>query len=253
MIDLSWRATLGRLYGYVELSWFASTRFSSLGNRQINNQLHLHIQTMGIAALPVMGLLAALTGAAVVTQVTAVAGQDNDLAQKLLFFGLVFELAPLLTALVTVARSSAAIASELAVMHLYDEFTVLRRMGVPPADYLLLPRIFGLALALPMVTVFFQVVAVGSGWLAVALLQNQPLLQVSSHFLNLANPWLVALSFIKSTLMGGLIGVIACYHGTSATRSTQAITGAAINAVGGGMVAVFVIDIAFALLVYFLR
>ena len=83
-------------------------------------------------------------------------------------------------------------------MHLYDEFTVLRRMGVTAADYLILPRVFGLALALPTVTVFFQVVAVGSGWLAVALLQNQPLLQVSGNFMNLADPWLVLLSLAAS-------------------------------------------------------
>lgn len=253
MINLAPRATTSRLYGYAMVAWFAWTRFGKLRDRQINTQLHATIQTAGVAALPVIGALAALTGATSVTQVMAVAGQDSDLAQKLLFFGLVFELAPLLTALVIVARSSAAIASELAVMHLYDEFTALRRMGVVAADYLLLPRIFGLALALPMLTVFFQVVAVGSGWLAVALLQNQPLMQVSGNFMNLADPWLGLLSLIKSTLMGALIGVIACHHGTTTARSTQAITGAAIHAVGSGMVAVFIVDVAFALAVYFSR
>jgi len=253
MIDLGLAATAARLYGYAQVAWFASTRFPHLRDRQINTQLHVHIQAAGVSALPVVGALAALTGATAVTQVTAITGQDSDLAQGLLFFSLVFELAPLLTALVIVARSSAAIASELAVMHLYDEFTVLRRMGVTAADYLLLPRIFGLAFALPAVTVFFQVVAVGSGWLAVALLQNQPLEQVAGNFLNLASPWLMLASLLKSTIMGALIGIIACHHGTTAERSAQAITGTAIHAVGSAMVAVFLVDIAFALAVYFLR
>jgi hypothetical protein len=73
-------------------------------------------------------------------QLAALIGADNDLTQRLIFLGLFFELAPLLSALVVVARSSAGIASELAVMNLHDEFTALRRLGVPPADYLLLPR-----------------------------------------------------------------------------------------------------------------
>lgn len=242
-----------RFFGYAALAWFASTRWDRLRDPQLRIQFHRQINAHGIAALPVIAALAALTGATAVTQVTALAGQDNDLAQRLLFFGLFFELAPLLTALVVVARSSAAIASELAVMHLYDEFTALRRMGVPAADYLLLPRILGLALALPAVTICFQIVAVGSGWLAAALLQNQPLPQIAGHFFDLADPWLPLASLAKSALMGAAIGIIACHHGSSAARSTQAISTASIHAVGNGLVAVFVVDVTFALAAYFLK
>lgn len=242
-----------RFFSYAALAWFASTRFTELRHPQLRLQFYRQIDAAGIAALPVIAALAALTGATAVTQVTALAGQDNDLAQRLLFFSLFFELAPLLSALVVVARSSAGIASELAVMHLYDEFTALRRMGVPPADYLLLPRIVGLALALPAVTVCFQLIAVGSGWLAVALLQNQPLPQIAGHFLDLADPWLPLAALLKSALMGAAIGIIACHHGSSAARSTQAISTASIHAVGNGLVAVFVVDVAFALAAYFLK
>lgn len=242
-----------RFFGYAALAWFASTRAGHLRDPQLRLQFHRHIHEHGITALPVIAALAALTGATAVTQVTALAGQDNDLAQRLLFFSLFFELAPLLTALVVVARSSAAIASELAVMHLYDEFTALRRMGVPAADYLLLPRILGLALAVPAVTVCFQMIAVGSGWLAAALIQNQPLAQITGHFLDLADPWLPLASLLKSALMGATIGIIACHHGSSSARSTQAISTASIHAVGNALVAVFVIDVVFALAAYLLK
>jgi phospholipid/cholesterol/gamma-HCH transport system permease protein len=171
-------------------------------------------------------------------------------AQKWLFFSLYFELAPLLSALVLVARSSASMASELAVMHLHDEFTALRRMGVPASDYLLLPRIWGMALALPVLTIFYQVSAVGSGWLAVALLQNQPLPLLAAHFFDLANPGMAIISLVKSAVMGASVGVIACHHGTSTVRSTRAISDSAIHAVGNGLVAVFVVDIAFAIVTY---
>ena len=242
-----------RLYGYVLITWLAMTRWRRLREPQLWLQLQRQVHAHGISALPVVCALAALTGAAAVTQVTALAGQDSDLAQTWLFYGLFFELAPLFTALVVVARSSAAMASELAVMHLHDEFRALRRMGVPPADFLLLPRILGLVLVLPGVTIFFQMVAVGSGWLAVALLQDLPLTQVVSHFLELANPWLTLVSLLKSALMGLSIGVIACHHGSSAQRSSQAISDTAVHAVGNGLVAVFVIDVVFALGAYWLR
>jgi len=242
-----------RLYGYALMAWFALTRWPRLAEPQLRYQFYRQVHATGIAALPVTGALAALTGAAAVTQLTALAGQDSDLAQSWLFYGLFFELAPLLSGLVLVARSSAAMASELAVMQLHDEYQALQRMGVPPADYLLLPRILGLALVLPAVTTFFQVVAVVSGWVAVTLLQGLPLWQVSGHFLELADPWLTLLSLGKSAAMGLLIGAIACHHGSSAGRSSRDLSATAIHAVGNGMVAVFLVDVLVGLLVYWMK
>jgi phospholipid/cholesterol/gamma-HCH transport system permease protein len=243
-------ALLSRLYGYAVMTRFAATRWPMLGEAQLLAQLDRQIHLTGIAALPVIATLAALTGATTMTQVLALTGQDSDVAQKWLFFSLYFELAPLLSALVLVARSSASMASELAVMHLHDEFTALRRMGVPASDYLLLPRIWATALALPVLTIFYQVTAVASGWLAVALLQNQPLPLLATHFFDLADPWMAIISLLKSAVMGALVGVIACHHGTSTERSTRAISDSAIHAVGNGLVAVFVVDIAFAIMTY---
>jgi ABC-type transporter Mla maintaining outer membrane lipid asymmetry permease subunit MlaE len=58
---------------------------------------------------------------------------------------------------------------------------------------------------------------------------------------------------VKSALMGLLISVIACYHGSSAERSSRAISETAVQAVGNGLVAVFVVDVVFALGAYWLR
>ncbi len=243
----------GRVGSYLRLAGFAGSRYPELRRPLLRDQLERQIYSAGLAALPVVGVLAMLTGAAAVTQLSALIGADSELTQRLLFLGLFFELAPLLSALVVVARSSAGIASELAVMNLHDEFTALRRLGVPAADYLLLPRIFGMLIALPAVTVCFQAFAMVSGWLTTALLEGRPPAETAGRFLDLADPWLALLSLIKSMLMGAAVGIIACHHGSSGKGSTQAISGAAIQAVGTGLIAVFVIDVAFAVLVYVLR
>ena len=248
------RALAGSRFGsYLQLAWFAGSRYRELGRPQLRQQLQGQVQSAGVSALPVIVAMAVLTGAATATQLAALIGADSDLTQRMLFLGLFFELAPLLSALVVVARSSAGIASELAVMNLHDEFTALRRIGVPAADYLVLPRVFGLMLALPAVTVCFQAVSVGSGWLATSLVEGRPLLETAGRFLDFADPSLALLSLFKSALMGAAVGVIACHHGSSGKGSTQAISGAAIQAVGAGLVAVFVVDVAFATLVYALR
>ncbi len=242
-----------RLGAYLVLAWFAASRRRELARPLLREQLRHQVFNAGVSALPVIGVMAILTGVTAVTQLTALVGADSDLTQRMLFLGLFFELAPLLSALVVVARSSAGIASELAVMNLHDEFTTLRRLGVPAADYLLLPRIFGLIIALPAVTACFQVFAIGSGWLATAVLEGRPLAETAGRFLDLADPWLALASLLKSALMGAAVGIIACHHGSSGKGSTQAISGAAIQAVGTGLIAVFVVDVLFAVLVYALR
>ena len=242
-----------RLGAYLQLAWFAGRRRRELRRPLLREQLQRQVYAAGVSALPVIGVMAMLTGAAAATQLAVLIGADSDLTQRMLFLGIFFELAPLLSALVVVARSSAGIASELAVMNLHNEFTALRRLGVPAADYLLLPRIFGLAIALPAVTVCFQTFAIGSGWLATALLEGRPLAETAGRFLDFADPWLALLSLVKSMLMGAAVGIIACHHGSSGKGSTQAISGAAIQAVGTGLIAVFVVDVAFAVLIYVLR
>jgi phospholipid/cholesterol/gamma-HCH transport system permease protein len=242
-----------RFGAYLALAWFAGSRRRQLSRPLLREQLYRQIYGAGVVALPVVGVLAMLTGATAATQLSALVGADSDLTQRMLFLGLFFELAPLLSALVVVARSSAGIASELAVMRLHDEFAALRRLGVPPADYLLLPRIIGLAIALPAVTACFQALSIGSGWLATALFEGRPLAEAAGRFLDLADPWLALLSLVKSALMGAAVGIIACHHGSSGQRSSQGISGAAMLAVGGGLIAVFVVDVAFALLIYVLE
>jgi len=240
-----------RLHGYALMSALALLRAARLREPALRIEWHRQLHHHCIAALPVALGLCALAGAVAVTQLIGLAGLSSDAAQSWLFQGLFFELVPLLTALVVAARSSAALASELALMGQHDEFRALRRLGVPPVDFLLLPRMLALALGLPVITLLGQVVAVISGWLAVSLLQSLPLQEVAGHFLQQADVDLTLLSLLKSAVMGLLIGATACHHGTEVRQGrSRDLSDAAIQAVGSALVAVFVVDGTVAFLVY---
>lgn len=242
-----------RLAGYAELAYFSLSRAGAFRDVVLRDEMARQINAIGIAAMPVICVLAAIAGATSITQIGALAGQDSDLTQRLVLYGLFFELSPLLTALVIVARSSATIASDLAVMSVHDEFRALRRMGVPAAEYLVLPRVVAMTIALPLATIVFQAIAVVGGWIAAALLQNAPFFDIAARFFDFASPGIALLALIKAAVMGWLTGVVATHHGGGGSRSTQDISAAAMQAVGGGMVAVFGVDVAFALLTYFFR
>jgi len=244
------QAWIDRLHGYTLIAGLVLVRSRRLREPLMRREFDRQLHETGISAMPVMGALAVLTGASLVNQVMALLGTTNPSAMRWLFYALVFELAPLICALVTVARTSASMASELAVMNLHKEFTALKRWGIVPADHLLLPRVTALALGLPALTILFQLTALISGWLGTALLQNLPFMEVLDVLLDSADATFLLLALAKSGITGLLIGVIATHHGSTAERNTRAMTDCAIHAVGNGLVAVFLVDVVFALLVF---
>ena len=244
------QAWIDRLHGYTLIAGLVLVRSRRLREPVMRRELDRQLHETGISAIPVMGALAVLTGASLINQVMALVGTTNASAMRWLFYALVLELAPLICALVTVARTSASMASELAVMNLHNEFAALKRWGLVPADHLLLPRVTALTLGLPALTILFQVVALLSGWLGTALLQNLPFMEVLDVLLDASHAGLLLLALGKSAVMGLLIGVIATHHGSTAQPHTRAISDCAIHAVGNSLVAVFLADVAFAALAF---
>jgi phospholipid/cholesterol/gamma-HCH transport system permease protein len=241
-----------RLHSYAAIAVFAFLRGTHLFEPFLRLQLHRQLRLWGIAATPLIVTLAALIGSFAVSQVTALVGPNNEVAERLFFNFLVFEVSPVLCAMVLVARSSAAIAAELVMMHARGEFTALRRMNVVASDFLLLPRLWGLSLALATVTLLFQGVLLASAAISIAFTQHLSPLETFGRLLEVANPWLVPVCILKSLLMGILISAIACHHGTEAQVSVHAASDASVYAVGGGILAIFVVEAVFVLVAHWL-
>src|SRR6476659_10180917 len=75
------------------------------------------------------------------------------------------ELAPVMMAILIAGRIGSAMAAEIGSMRVYQEIDALRTMNIDPIDYLVLPRLVAIAVALPMLVVF----AILVGWLGGAM------------------------------------------------------------------------------------
>jgi len=237
---------LSRLNGYSTLIAYAFSHWRALRKPPVAQLFQRQINTIGIEALGTIVVLGFCSGVLVITQITALAGSDNEMGINILIMTLVRELAPLLTALIVISRSSAAMASELALMRLHDEFVALERIGVPPEEYLLLPRIAAMALSLLAATVCFQTVAILGGLTISSFQQGVPFAQQLGRVLDLTPPFELLLSAFKSLCFGLAIGVTACFHGAVQRPDPAAIPRAATHSVTNGLLLVFVLDIAFA-------
>ena len=92
------------------------------------------VQFTGVDAVPFTALLGLLTSLSVVVQIQLVGLGQSDLFGKLMVVVLVRELGPIIVALVVLARSGTAIATEMATMRVSGEVAALTLSGIPPSS-----------------------------------------------------------------------------------------------------------------------
>lgn len=230
------------VYGALKLLWYAFTHLRVLRIAPVNAVFHRQIFFTGVEALGIVAVFGLLSGALVITQITSLVGGDSELTVKILIWTVVREVGPLFAAIIIIARSSAAIASELALMKTRGEMASLTRMGIPPHDYLLVPRIFGVTLAVLALTIYFQVVAIGGGLAISAMFQNVAYLDQVGRFLQTVKLSEFAVVAFKGCLFGLAISTISCYNGMQAQPSVTEVPKVAIKAVLQSLLFVFTLD-----------
>lgn len=198
----------------------------------------------GLESLGLVVLIGVAVGAIIVSQLHYSIGQRGTDTLRLLAGLLLSELAPLLTALILIARSSSAMASELAVMRVNREIWMLVQFGIHPAHYLALPRIAGMLIASCLLGVYLAV----SALLTAALMISGP--NAFNELRTLADtlPLQAVLAGLAKTALFGLaIAATACRTGLRAGGAMTEIPRAASRAVVNSLIGVFLLDALWAL------
>lgn len=210
------------------------------------------VQFTGVDAVPFTALLALLTALSVVVQIQLVGLGQSELFGKLMVVVLVRELGPIIVALVVLARSGSAVATEMATMRVSGEITSLRLSGIDPFDYLVMPRLGGMAVSLFCLTQVFIAISLSCGYLLSLLLV--PDAPPASEYLALitaqlsgADAFIVA---FKTIIPGLLIGAISCREGMDCGMAYTEVPRATTRAVVRSVTAVFCWDAMVTTLLY---
>ncbi len=133
------------------------------------------------------------------------------------------ELAPVIVAILVAGRSGAAITAQLGTMKVYEETDAISVLGLSPCVVLVIPRIFALLIALPLL-VFIGDIA---GLLGSMVIANQQLGITTAAFAHRLQQELdlptVLVGLLKAPIFALFIGVIACYMGLSVARDARSI------------------------------
>ncbi|MCD6061691.1 MAG: hypothetical protein K0R03_1328 [Moraxellaceae bacterium] len=199
----------------------------------------------GFESLGLVVLIGIAVGAIIVSQLHYSIGQSGTETLRLMSTLLLSELAPLLTALILIARSSSAMASELAAMRVNNEIWMLTQFGVNPVHYLVLPRVTGMVLASLLLAIYLAIAALLAGSMMIAGANAFSELRLLGETLVIGS---IVGGLCKTALFGLAIAAIACHTGFRSGGAMTEIPRAASRAVVSSLLVVFVIDALWSLL-----
>src|SRR5580704_15220209 len=119
-----------------------------------------HVYDTGITAIPIVSLIAFLISV-IIAYMSAQQLRNfgaTIFVVDLVTIGVLRELGVLLTSIIVAGRSGSAFAAELGSMKLNEEVDALYATGVDPFEALVLPRILGLVIALPLLAIIADIV-----------------------------------------------------------------------------------------------
>jgi phospholipid/cholesterol/gamma-HCH transport system permease protein len=249
-------ATLEGLRGARELLDFlgsvtlALLRFAVLRARYQRRDLWLLIQQCGGQALPIVALIAFLVGL-ILAFVGAVQLRQfgaQVYVADLVGLGMAREMGAMMTGIIMAGRTGAAFAAQLGTMKVNEEIDALVTLGIPPTEYLVLPRMVALFVMMPLLCVFADAIGIGGGALVgIGMLGIEPAeyVQRTLDAISLTD---FTLGVVKSSVFGVIVAVAGCLRGMQASGSAAAVGEAATSAVVSGIVAIVAADGLFAVM-----
>jgi phospholipid/cholesterol/gamma-HCH transport system permease protein len=209
-----------------------------------------HVYDTGITAIPIVALIAFLIS--VIIAYMSAQQLRNFGAEifvvDLVTIGVLRELGVLLTAIIVAGRSGSAFAAEIGSMELNEEVDALRATGVDPVEALVLPRVLGLVISLPLLTVIADLIGLIGGAVLCAALLHMPLDQYVNRVSQAISPTTFWVGIIKAPVFAVLIAMAGTHRGMQVRGSSRELGRLTTMAVVQAIFLVILADALFAVL-----
>ncbi len=182
-----------------------------------------HAHETGVQAIPVVAMIAfliAVISAYIGAQQLRPFGAEIYTVD-LVAIGMLRELGVLLTAIMVAGRTGSAYAAEIGVMRLNDEVDALESMGLDPYEVLVLPRVLGLMISLPLLTIVADFMGLAGGALLTRYLTDLPWPQFFARLDEAIAPTTFWAGLIKAPVFGLLIGLTGTLRGLQVRESSR--------------------------------
>ncbi len=205
-------------------------------------------QTVGVDALPIIGLMSFLIGI-VIAQQGAV--QLRQFGLEVFTINLVGrasirELGLLMTAIMVAGRSGSAFAAQIGTMKLTEEIDAMRTIGVSPMEAIVLPRVAASTITMPLLGFYASICAIIGGGAFVWVGLDMPPITYIQRLREIIPMTDFYIMLIKAPVFGVLIGVTGCYEGMQVRQNAEEVGQRTTSAVVAAIFLVIVLDALFA-------
>ncbi|HEX6069824.1 MAG TPA: ABC transporter permease [Longimicrobiaceae bacterium] len=195
------------------------------------------VQSNSSGALPIVtlisflvGLIIAFLGAVVLQRFGA-----GFYVSYLVGYGMLREMAALMTGIIIAGRTGAAFAAELGSMKITEEIDAYETLGISPVDQLVLPRVLGLFVTMPLLTIYSMFVGILGGLVVAVSLIDLTVIQFIGGLLTPVTLADGVLGVFKGTVFGLIIGVSGTMRGMQTGSDAGAVGRASTSAVVTGI------------------
>ncbi len=207
-------------------------------------QILRQARMIGYNSLPVVGLTAVFTGAALALNIYTGGGRFNaeQIMPQIVALGITRELGPVLAAVMLAGRVSAAIAAEIGAMRATEQIDAMQTLAVDPYRFTIGPRLVAAILTLPLLTVIADIIGVAGGWLVAVMTLN------FNGTVYIRNTWSflqsgdVTSGLIKAAVFGFIVALMGCYYGFFASGGARGVGRATTSAVVSAAMLIFASD-----------
>lgn len=230
------------LFTFLGEASLAVVRFYSGKARFRKVDLYTTIQECGAEALPIVSLISLLVGL-ILAFVGAIQlkmfGAEIYVAD-LVGIAMVRVMGAVMTGIIMAGRTGAAFAAQIGTMEVNEEIDALRTLGVNPVEFLVLPRMLGLTIMMPLLCLYADLMGilggmiVGVGMLDISVVQYA---METRNAVGLSDLWI---GLFQGTVFGILVALTGCLRGMQCGRSAAGVGDASTSAVVTGIVSIVV-------------
>lgn len=155
---------------------------------------------------------------------------------SLVAIGMTRIMGAIMMGIIMAGRTGASYAATIGSMQANEEVDALRTMGIPVADFLVLPRILALTIAMPFLTLLADALGiVGGAAVGILMLDIAPseYWKYTSDALNMTNFWV---GIFHGFVFGVIIALCGCYYGINSGRNADSVGKATTSAVVSSIV-----------------
>ncbi len=206
------------------------------------------MELVGVAALPIIGLMSFLIGIVIAQQGAVQLSQFGAETLTVNLVGRITlrELGVLMTAIMVAGRSGSAFAAQIGTMKLTEEVDAMRTIGISPIEKLVIPRILACTFMMVLLGFYASVVGIIGGAVIGQVSLGIPFftfLERIQEVVPLHDLWV---GLVKAPIFGLIVALAGCYHGMQVQGNSEEVGKRTTMAVVSAIFAVIVLDAFFA-------